>query len=233
MQPSKLKKLCSPILLKGNLLFPFFPAPSSFVSPIPLNPSSFLSHHNSSPLLDLLVLFSRLKLPITRLYLSRLCIKTLHQTIHSPSRLGTVTRKEIHFSLTHLSHSVISFSCSFMLSSSLPMAQSFPSNVNLILSSLSFPFHNPLFLAHFMAPPLSFSSPSGDVTAELVYANYGTAADFALLSQLNVSVEGKIVITRYGANSRCLFQNLFSIHFLFICYYGSVYWAERPLTLLN
>jgi N-acetylated-alpha-linked acidic dipeptidase len=47
----------------------------------------------------------------------------------------------------------------------------------------------------------SFSG-SGDVTAQVVYANYGTYEDFELLKTLGVSVEGKIVIARYGGNFR-------------------------------
>lgn len=45
-------------------------------------------------------------------------------------------------------------------------------------------------------------SPSGDVTAQVVYANYGTPEDFAYLAAHNISVRGKIVIVRYGANFR-------------------------------
>ena len=45
-------------------------------------------------------------------------------------------------------------------------------------------------------------SGSGDVTAEVVYANYGTKQDFELLDELGISVEGKIVIARYGGNFR-------------------------------
>ncbi|WP_209328755.1 M28 family peptidase [Lunatimonas salinarum] len=45
-------------------------------------------------------------------------------------------------------------------------------------------------------------SGSGDVTAEIVYANYGTKADFEKLKALGISVEGKIVIARYGGNFR-------------------------------
>ena len=43
---------------------------------------------------------------------------------------------------------------------------------------------------------------SGDVTAGVVYANYGTRADFARLKKLGVSVKGKIVLARYGRNYR-------------------------------
>ena len=46
------------------------------------------------------------------------------------------------------------------------------------------------------------SSPSGDVTAEVVYANYGTPADFKKLGELGVEVKGKIALVRYGANYR-------------------------------
>lgn len=34
---------------------------------------------------------------------------------------------------------------------------------------------------------------------QLVYVNYGTTDDFALLSTMNISVVGRIVLTRYGA----------------------------------
>ena len=51
-------------------------------------------------------------------------------------------------------------------------------------------------------PPSTAQAPSGDVTAEVVYANYGTPADFKKLAELGVDVKGKIVLVRYGANYR-------------------------------
>jgi len=51
-------------------------------------------------------------------------------------------------------------------------------------------------------PAFNGSSPSGDITAEVVYANYGTLADFQQLAKLGISVKGKIVIVRYGENFR-------------------------------
>ena len=51
-------------------------------------------------------------------------------------------------------------------------------------------------------PAFNGSAPSGDVTAEVVYANYGELADFNKLDQLGISVKDKIVIVRYGANFR-------------------------------
>jgi N-acetylated-alpha-linked acidic dipeptidase len=51
-------------------------------------------------------------------------------------------------------------------------------------------------------PAFNGSSPSGDVTADVVYANFGTMADFKKLAELGISVKGKIVIVRYGENFR-------------------------------
>jgi N-acetylated-alpha-linked acidic dipeptidase len=45
-------------------------------------------------------------------------------------------------------------------------------------------------------------SPSGDVTGELVYANYGLPADYEALEEQGVDVAGKIVIVRYGESFR-------------------------------
>ncbi|GGG81197.1 M28 family metallopeptidase [Edaphobacter dinghuensis] len=51
-------------------------------------------------------------------------------------------------------------------------------------------------------PAFNGYSPSGDVTAPVVYANYGTLADFKKLAELGVSVKDKIVLVRYGQNFR-------------------------------
>ena len=45
-------------------------------------------------------------------------------------------------------------------------------------------------------------SPSGDVTAPLVYVNYGLPPDYAALKKLGVDVKGKLVIARYGNSFR-------------------------------
>jgi N-acetylated-alpha-linked acidic dipeptidase len=50
--------------------------------------------------------------------------------------------------------------------------------------------------------PFNGQSPSGDVEAEIVYANYGTPEDFKRLEQMKVDVRGKIVLVRYGQNFR-------------------------------
>lgn len=50
--------------------------------------------------------------------------------------------------------------------------------------------------------PFNGMSPSGDVEADVVYANYGTPDDFEKLAKLNIDVRGKIVLVRYGQNFR-------------------------------
>jgi N-acetylated-alpha-linked acidic dipeptidase len=50
--------------------------------------------------------------------------------------------------------------------------------------------------------PFNGMSPSGDVEADVVYANYGSPEDFEKLEKLKVDVRGKIVLVRYGQNFR-------------------------------
>ncbi len=50
--------------------------------------------------------------------------------------------------------------------------------------------------------PFNGMSPSGDVEADVVYANYGTPEDFDKLDKMKIDVRGKIVLVRYGQNFR-------------------------------
>jgi N-acetylated-alpha-linked acidic dipeptidase len=47
-------------------------------------------------------------------------------------------------------------------------------------------------------PPFHGYAPSGDVTADVVYANYGLPEDYEKLEGLGIDVRGKVVIVRYG-----------------------------------
>jgi N-acetylated-alpha-linked acidic dipeptidase len=51
-------------------------------------------------------------------------------------------------------------------------------------------------------PSYNAYSIDGDVTAPLVYVNYGVPADYERLERLGVDVRGKIVIARYGGSWR-------------------------------
>jgi N-acetylated-alpha-linked acidic dipeptidase len=50
--------------------------------------------------------------------------------------------------------------------------------------------------------PFNSMSPSGDVEADVVYANYGRPEDFKKLEEMKIDVRGKIVLCRYGQNFR-------------------------------
>lgn len=51
-------------------------------------------------------------------------------------------------------------------------------------------------------PNYNAYSADGDVTAELVYVNYGIPEDYDRLEELGIDVEGKIVIAKYGRSWR-------------------------------
>lgn len=51
-------------------------------------------------------------------------------------------------------------------------------------------------------PTFNAYSTDGDVTAELVYVNYGVPKDYEILERNGVDVRGKIVIARYGGSWR-------------------------------
>jgi len=51
-------------------------------------------------------------------------------------------------------------------------------------------------------PTFNAYAGTGDVTAPLVYVNYGTPEDYEALEKMGVSVKGKIVVARYGRSWR-------------------------------
>ncbi|HSB53787.1 MAG TPA: PA domain-containing protein, partial [Gemmatimonadales bacterium] len=51
-------------------------------------------------------------------------------------------------------------------------------------------------------PVMNGHAAAGDVTAPLVYVNYGLIEDYRVLDSLGVSVRGKIAIARYGRSFR-------------------------------
>ncbi len=61
-------------------------------------------------------------------------------------------------------------------------------------------------------PPYNAYGADGDVTAELVYVNYGMDADYKALARRGVDVRGKVVIVRYGAGWRGLKPKLAHEH---------------------
>jgi N-acetylated-alpha-linked acidic dipeptidase len=61
-------------------------------------------------------------------------------------------------------------------------------------------------------PPYNVYCADGDVTADLIYVNFGMPADYVELERRGLDVKGKIVIARYGAGWRGLKAKLAQEH---------------------
>ena len=61
-------------------------------------------------------------------------------------------------------------------------------------------------------PTYNCFSADGDVTAELVFVNYGVPADYDKLARMGVDVKGKIVIAKYGQSWRGIKPKLAQDH---------------------
>ncbi len=63
-----------------------------------------------------------------------------------------------------------------------------------------------------VVPAFNDYSPSGEVTAPVVYVNYGMPDDYRQLANLGVDVTGKVVIARYGVGYRGIKAKLAEEH---------------------
>jgi N-acetylated-alpha-linked acidic dipeptidase len=88
-------------------------------------------------------------------------------------------------------------------------------------------------------PTYNAYSTDGDVTAPLIYVNYGRPADYEELERLGVSVTGAIVIARYGASWRGIKPKVAAEHGAVGCliysdprddgYFGGDVFPEGPM----
>ena len=58
------------------------------------------------------------------------------------------------------------------------------------------------FIKKDLLPPYNAFSADGNVTAELVFVNYGIPADYIELERMGIDVKGKIVLAKYGGSWR-------------------------------
>src|SRR4051812_11199192 len=66
-------------------------------------------------------------------------------------------------------------------------------------------------------PAYNAYSPSGDVTGEIVYVNFGVPADYETLARLGIDVKGKIVLARYGGSWRGIKPKVAAEHGAIAC----------------
>lgn len=86
-----------------------------------------------------------------------------------------------------------------------------PESYNLKLAEPPIP-EDPDSYQEDVLPPFNAHSPDGDVTAEVVYVNYGIPSDYEVLDSMGISVKGKIVIARYGKIIRGIKPRLAAQH---------------------
>jgi len=66
-------------------------------------------------------------------------------------------------------------------------------------------------------PAYNAYSPSGDVSGEIVYVNFGIPADYETLAKLGIDVKGKIVLARYGGSWRGIKPKVAAEHGAIAC----------------
>jgi len=66
-------------------------------------------------------------------------------------------------------------------------------------------------------PAYNAYSPSGDVTGEIVYVNFGIPADYETLATFGIDVKGKIVLARYGGSWRGIKPKVAAEHGAIAC----------------
>lgn len=82
-------------------------------------------------------------------------------------------------------------------------------------------------------PTFNAYSADGDVTAEVVYVNYGRPQDYHVLDSLGISVQGKVVLARYGESWRGIKPKVAAEHGAVGCIIYSDprddgYWVDEP-----
>ncbi len=73
-----------------------------------------------------------------------------------------------------------------------------PTRLQLVLDEPAIPEDESSRVREDMLPPYNAYSADGDIEAELVYVNQGIPGDYEDLERMGISVEGKIVLARYG-----------------------------------
>jgi N-acetylated-alpha-linked acidic dipeptidase len=66
-------------------------------------------------------------------------------------------------------------------------------------------------------PAYNAYSPSGEVTGEIVYVNFGIPADYETLQKLGIDVKGRIVLARYGGSWRGIKPKVAAEHGAIAC----------------
>ncbi|HEX3153752.1 MAG TPA: PA domain-containing protein, partial [Candidatus Angelobacter sp.] len=120
----------------------------------------------------------------------------------SPEDKATADHVAKHFDIAGLQTAMVKYSVWMNRPEEISVTVTAPANVKMSGPRPEHVDGDPLPDNPRVVMPFNGSSPSGDVEAEVVYANYGRPEDFKKLEDLKIDVRGKIVIVRYGDNFR-------------------------------
>lgn len=120
----------------------------------------------------------------------------------SPEDKSTADHVAKHFDIAGMETDIVKYSVWMNRPSEISVSVTAPANVKMNGPRPEHVDGDPLADDPKVVMPFNGSSPSGDVEADVVYANYGRPEDFKKLEDLKVDVRGKIVIVRYGDNFR-------------------------------
>ena len=120
----------------------------------------------------------------------------------SPEDWATAQHVAKHFNIAGLETEIVKYSVWMNRPSEVSVSITAPPNVKMNGPTPEHVDGDPLADDSHVVMPFNGSSPSGDVEAEVVYANYGRPEDFKKLEEMKVDVKGKIVVVRYGDNFR-------------------------------
>jgi len=120
----------------------------------------------------------------------------------SPEDKSTADHVAKNFTVAGLETEIVKYSVWMNRPAEMSVTVTAPANVKMSGPTREHVEGDPLADNPRVVMPFNGSSPSGDVEAEVVYANFGRPEDFRKLEELKVDVKGKIVIVRYGDNFR-------------------------------
>jgi N-acetylated-alpha-linked acidic dipeptidase len=138
----------------------------------------------------------------------RLAEEHLRTLTHAPHMAGTVEDKATadyvaqKFREAGLETEIVEYKAWFNYPQEISVDITAPSGVQMHGPTLEHVDGDPYDDDPRVVMPFNGMSPSGDVEADVIYANYGTPDDFDKLAKLGVDVRGKIVLVRYGQNFR-------------------------------
>jgi N-acetylated-alpha-linked acidic dipeptidase len=120
----------------------------------------------------------------------------------SPEDYATAQQVYKHFDINGLETEIVKYAVWMNRPAEVSVTVTAPANVKMNGPTREHVDGDPMADDPKVVMPYNGSSPSGDVEAEVVYANYGRPEDFKKLEEMKVDVRGKIVIVRYGDNFR-------------------------------